>query len=127
MGPKFLTIEQVIAMQEGQIDQFGGTKGIRDMSLLESALASPESGFGGEYFHADLYEMAAAYLFHLVKNHAFVDGNKRIAALSAAVFLIVNGLEVVADEKEFETLVLKASQSQVNKLQIADFFRKNTK
>jgi death on curing protein len=125
--PKFLSIEQVIALQEIQIDLFGGTRGLRDEGLLASALAQPESGFAGQYFHADLYEMAAAYLFHLVKNHPFVDGNKRIAALSAAVFLEVNGLEVIADEQEFEDLVFAAAQSQLSKLEIADFFRKNTK
>ncbi|HTB22185.1 MAG TPA: type II toxin-antitoxin system death-on-curing family toxin [bacterium] len=70
--------------------------------------------------------MAAAYLLHLVKNHAFHDGNKRIAALASAVFLEVNGLEVTADEDEFEKFVLDAAQSLVTKEQIADFFRNNT-
>jgi death-on-curing protein len=71
--------------------------------------------------------MAAAYLFHFVKNHAFNDGNKRIAALTSAIFLEINGLNVIADEDEFEKLVLDAAQSKVNKKQIADFFKKNTK
>ena len=70
--------------------------------------------------------MAAAYLFHLVKNHAFNDGNKRIAALTASVFLQVNGLMVIADEDEFEKLVVDAAQSLFTKEQIADFFRSNT-
>lgn len=70
--------------------------------------------------------MAAAYLFHLVKNHAFNDGNKRIAALTASVFLQVNGLMVTADEDEFEKLVLDAAQSLASKEQIAEFFRNNT-
>ncbi len=70
--------------------------------------------------------MAAAYLFHLVKNHAFNDGNKRIAALTAAVFLQVNGFMVSADEDEFEKIILDAAQSLVTKEQIADFFRNNT-
>ncbi len=70
--------------------------------------------------------MAAAYLFHLVKNHAFNDGNKRIAALTPAVFLQVNGFMVSADEDEFEKIILDAAQSLVTKEQIADFFRNNT-
>ena len=70
--------------------------------------------------------MAAAYLFHLVKNHAFHDGNKRIAALAAAVFLQVNGLTVIANEDEFEKLVLDAAQSLDDKERIANFFRANT-
>jgi death on curing protein len=124
--PKFLTNEQVEALHKLQIDQFGGTPGVRDEGLLLSALAQPESGYGGQYLHKDLYEMAAAYLFHLVKNHAFYDGNKRIAAITAAVFLQVNGLQVIANEDEFEKLVMDAAQSLVTKEQIADFFRRNT-
>lgn len=124
--PKFLSVEQVEAMHKLQIDQFGGSHGVRDEGLLLSALAQPESGYGGEYFHKDLYEMAAAYLFHLIKNHAFHDGNKRIAALTAAVFLQVNGLQVFANEDEFEKIVLDAAQSLVTKEQIAEFFRRNT-
>ena len=126
LNPKFLTLQQVIALHQWQIDQFGGTPGVKDEGLLLSALGQPESGFGDEYFHKDLYEMAAAYLFHLVKNHAFHDGNKRIAALAAAVFLQVNGLIVTAKEDEFEKLVWAAAQSFVSQEQIAEFFRKNT-
>lgn len=124
--PRFLTFEQVIALHNLQIDQFGGLHGVKNEGLLLSALGQAESGFGDQYFHKDLYEMAAAYLFHLVKNHAFHDGNKRIAALTAAVFLEVNELQVIADEDEFEKLVLDAAQSLVTKEQIAEFFRKNT-
>ncbi len=126
LQPKFLTFEQVIALHNLQIDQFGGLHGVKNEGLLLSALGQAESGFGDQYFHKDLYEMAAAYLFHLVKNHAFHDGNKRIAALTAAVFLEVNGLMVIADEDEFEKLVLDAAQSLMTKEQIAEFFRKNT-
>lgn len=126
LNPKFLTLDQVVFLHRMQIDLFGGSPDIKDEGLLLSALGQPESGFGDEYFHKDLYEMAAAYLFHLIKNHAFNDGNKRIAALTAAVFLQINGLKVTADEDEFERLVLDAAQSLVSKEQITEFFRKNT-
>lgn len=126
LQPKFLTFDQVVALHRLQIEEFGGSHGVKDEGLLLSALAQPESGFGEQYFHKDLFEMAAAYLFHLVKNHAFHDGNKRIAALAAAVFLQVNGFEVIANEDEFEKLVLDAAQSSANKEQIAEFFRRNT-
>ena len=126
LNPKFLTFDQVVALHQIQIAEFGGVPGVKDEGLLLSALAQPESGFGDDYFHKDLFEMAAVYLFHLVKNHAFHDGNKRIAALTAAVFLEVNSLAVTADEDEFEKLVLDAAQSLVTKEQIAEFFRKNT-
>ena len=126
LDPKFLTFGQVVALHQMQIAEFGGVQGVKNEGLLLSAIAQPESGLGDEHFHKDLFEMAAAYLFHLVKNHAFHDGNKRIAALTAAVFLEVNGLAVTADEDEFEKLVLDAAQSLVTKEQIAEFFRKNT-
>lgn len=124
--PKFLTLEQVRILHQSSIDQFGGHPGVKNEGLLLSALGQVEAGFGDEYFHQDLYAMAAAYLFYLVKNHAFHDGNKRIAALTAAVFLQVNGLMVTADEDEFEKLVMDAAQSLVTKDQIAQFFKNNT-
>lgn len=124
-SPKFLTYEQIVLLHAGQINLFGGHHGVKDEHLVRSAIGQPESGFGDEYFHKDLYEMAAAYLFHLVKNHAFNDGNKRIAALASAVFLQINGLTVIADEDEFEKLVLDAAQSIVGKEKIAIFFRNN--
>ncbi len=125
-SPKFLTLDQVLALHKMQIEQFGGSHGVKDEGLLLSALAQPESGFGNDYFHKDLFEMAAAYLFHLVKNHAFHDGNKRIGALTAAVFLEVNGYLVTADEDAFEKLVMDTAQSLVTKEQIAEFFMRNT-
>ncbi len=124
--PKFLSLDQVVALHKLQIEQFGGSQGIKDEGLLLSALGQPEAGSLDQYFHKDLYEMAAAYLFYLVKNHAFYDGNKRIAALISAVFLQVNGLVVTVNEDEFEKLVLAAAQSLVSKEEIADFFRDNT-
>lgn len=125
-SPKFLTYEQIIVLHELQIEEFGGHRGVKDEGLVRSAIAQPQSGFGEDYFHKDIYEMAAAYLFHLVKNHAFHDGNKRIAALAASVFLQVNGQQVIADEAEFEKIVLDAAQSLIGKNEIAEFFRKNT-
>jgi len=123
---KFLTLAQVLSLHQLLIDQFGGSHGVRDEGLLDSALAQVESGVGEEYFHKDLFEMAAAYLFHLVKAHAFYDGNKRIAALTAAVFLQINGLRVTSDEDHFEKIVMDAAQGLITKQQISDFFRKNT-
>lgn len=76
-SPKFLTFDQVVALHELSINEFGGSHGVKDEGLLISALAQPESGSGGEYFHKEIFDMAAAYLFHLVKNHAFNDGNNR--------------------------------------------------
>ncbi len=126
-SPKFLSLEQVIKLHKLQIDEYGGSHGVKDEGLLISALAQPESGFGDNYFHKDLYEMAAAYLFHLVSNHAFNDGNKRIAASVAAVFLEINGIELTANEDDFETIVMEAAQSKKTKEEISLFFRSNSR
>ena len=82
----FLTVDDVLKLHQHQIDVYGGEHGVRDFGLLESALAMPQSMFGGQYLHQDIYEMASACLFHLVKNHPFIDGNKRAGAVAAYVF-----------------------------------------
>ena len=94
---EFLSVDEVLAIQARLIDRFGGQQGIRDQGLLESALFRPQTGY---YIH--LEEMAAALFESLLFNHAFVDGNKRIAFFAADVFLRLNGwkLQVAADEGE---------------------------
>lgn len=93
MEPLFLTLEEILEIHRDQIERYGGALGVRDNGLLESAVAASESGFGSHYLHRDVYEMAAAYLFHLVQNHPFIDGNKRAGAATALVFLVINGVE----------------------------------
>ena len=85
MNPIFLCLEDIFEIHADQISRYGGSPGTRDLRLLESALAMPESGFGRQYLHlhTDLYEMAAAYLYHLVQNHPFMDGNKPVGAMAA--------------------------------------------
>ncbi len=125
--PLFLSIDDVIEIHADQIQRYGGSLGIRDAELLHSALGMPEAGFGDQYLHAGLFEMAAAYLYHIVQNHPFIDGNKRAGAMAAFVFLKLNGFTLEADESAFETLVLQTAQGQAGKDVIADFFRANTK
>ena len=91
MDPLFLTIDEIVAIHDDQVNRYGGSHGLRDEGLLLSAAAMPEMGFGGEYLHHDLFEMAAAYLFHIVMDHPFVDGNKRAGTAAARVFLRLNG------------------------------------
>ena len=126
-SPLFLSAEDVVEIHADQIQRYGGSLGIRDADLLQSALGMPEAGFGDQYLHVDLFEMAAAYLYHIVQNHPFIDGNKRAGTMAAFVFLKLNGLTLDADESAFETLVLQAAQGQVRKDAIADFFRQNAK
>lgn len=125
MSPAFLTLDEVLEIHFDQLQRYGGSAGLRDLGLLQSALAQPESTFGGQFLHADLFEMAAAYLFHLVQNHPFVDGNKRVGTVSALVFLEMNDVSVDAPEDDLEQLVLNVAQGKLGKQEIGDFFRKN--
>lgn len=101
--------------------------GVRDQGLLESAIATPQSGFGGQYLHRDLYQMAAAYLFHNTKNHPFIDGNKRVGAMAAFTFLKLNKLTLTASESAYERVVRAVAESKLTKEDIAKFFRAHTR
>lgn len=107
------------------INGYGGSDGIRDHGLLESAIATPLASFGGECVHADIFEMAAAYVFHIVKNHPFIDGNKRTGAMAAFVFLKLNKWTLVADENQFERIVIAVAESKIEEREIAEFFKKH--
>lgn len=119
----FLSLDDIIESHQNQIDTYGGSHGIRDIGLLESAIAQPEASFGGQYLHADIFEMAAAYIYHLVMNHPFVDGNKRVGLEAALIFLEINNENFKASDEELVDLVLKTTADQVGKREIADFFR----
>ena len=119
----FLTLDDIFESHLNQIDIYGGSHGIRDIGLLESAIAQPEASFGGQYLHADIFEMAAAYLYHLVMNHPFVDGNKRVGLEAALIFLEINDESLIANDDELVDLVLKTTAGQIGKRQIAEFFR----
>jgi death-on-curing protein len=123
MKPVSLTLEQVLVIHRDLIDRYGGSPGIRDRALLLSALAAPRAGTRGEHFHKDLFEMAVAYLYHLVGNHAFVDGNKRVGAVAAYVFLGLNGYELKADEGAFERTVRGVAEGHTDKAAVAAFIR----
>jgi death on curing protein len=124
--PDFLGLDEVIEIHHDQIKRYGGHPGIRDIELLKSAIAMPAARFGGDYLHTDIYEKAAAYLFHIVRNHPFIDGNKRTGAVAAVVFLMINGIEVDADEDSFGRMVLLAAEGKMDKAAIAQFFRNNS-
>jgi death-on-curing protein len=125
MRPKFLTVEHLLLLHASMIETYGGDPGIRDKGLLESAAAQPQAMFGGEYLHPDMAEMAAAYLFHLCQNHAFVDGNKRIAAAAALMFLDVNGLSLGSSESEMEALTMAVARGERSKAEIAAELRRH--
>lgn len=125
MAIEFLTLSEVVAIHANQVSRYGGSLGVRDLGLLDSALAAPQAMFGGQYLHRDIYEMAAAYAFHLVKNHAFVDGNKRVGAVSVDVFLRLNGLLLVSEDQDFYNLIIDTACGNADKPAIAAFLRAN--
>lgn len=118
----FLEIEDVLDVHADQILRYGGSGQIRDKGLLESAVAMPRASFGGQYAHEGLFEMAAAYLFHIVLNHPFVDGNKRTGTVCALAFLKLNAIQVRVDNNVLVDFVLAVAQSQKTKAEIAAFF-----
>lgn len=124
---RFLTIQEVLYFHHAQMEQFGGSMGVRDPGLLESALAQPCASFGGEYLHRGLFEMAAAYLYHIVQNHPFVDGNKRVGLESALAFLALNGVEIDAPDDDLESLVLAVASGQADKAQAAAFLEQHSR
>ena len=123
MTPTFLSLEEVVEIHRDQISRYGGSLGIRDAGLLQSALAQPMATFGGRFLHADLFEMAAAYLFHLVQNHPFLDGNKRVGAVAAIVFLLMNDQDIKATNAELEELVMNVACGKADKSAVTHFLR----
>lgn len=126
MDPVFLSLNEVIEIHQDQIVRYGGDSGIRDIDLLKSALGMPSATYGDQFLHTDIYEMAAAYLFHLVQNHPFVDGNKRVGAVSAIVFLILNGYDFDAPEEEFAEMVMSVARGELDKADVAVFIHRWT-
>ena len=120
---EFLTLDEVVAIHRDQIERYGGSLGVRDWGLLKSAIAMPAATFGGQFLHTDIYEMAAAYLFHIVQNHPFIDGNKRVGAVAADVFLTLNDVRLDATEDQYADLVLNTARGDLSKSTIAEFFR----
>jgi death-on-curing protein len=123
VNPTFLSLAEVLEIHRDQIKRYGGAPGIRDLGLLQSAIAMPEAGFGGRFLHTDLYEMAAVYLFHIVQNHPFIDGNKRTGAVAALVFLALNDVVISAEKDAFERIVSAVARGEADKATVAEFFR----
>lgn len=111
----FLPVALVREIHAEAITRFGGSDGLRDEALLESAVAAPQATYGGESVYASLEEIAAAYLFYLCRNHPFVDGNKRAALGACIVFLRLNGLEPAPDGPGWEQLVLDVAASRIDR------------
>lgn len=117
--PEFLEVEHVLVLHQRQLARFGGADGLRDRGLLESAVAQAQMSFGGEYVHQGLFAMAAAYLFHIVSNHAFVDGNKRAGLLTAITFLQLNGIPIHHASEALYELTIGVAEHRIDKSVVA--------
>lgn len=121
--PAFLTVAQVLAIHRRMIAEFGGEEGVLDEGLLESAVMMPGAQYGGEFLHEDLAAMAAAYLFHICRNHPFVDGNKRTALAAAEVFLLLNGRHLGATNQQAYEVTQGIATGELDKDQVTAFFK----
>ncbi len=122
-SPKFVEKEDVLSIHDKQIKMYGGLPGIRDERLLESAISQPQATFGGEFLHPTIVEQAAAYLFHINKNHAFVDGNKRTAFDVMVTFLNLNDYELNLTPEEAEELTIQVADDKVNKEELIEILK----
>lgn len=120
---RFLPEAVIMAIHDDQIRLYGGAYGVRDMSALDAALHMPQVQFGGEFLHTTIFEMAAAYGFHLCQNHPFLDGNKRVAGMAMFTFLRLNGLEPHASELDYYAVMMSVASGQMSKEQLADWLR----
>ncbi len=125
--PIWLTRAILEAMQADQMQAHGGQAGLRDAGLLESALARPRHAWAYRNRGTDLADLAAEYAFGLIKNHAFVDGNKRIGFVAANVFLLLNGREIDAPEPEVVDVVLRVADGRLEKGGLARWIRTNVR
>jgi death-on-curing protein len=125
IDPLFLTLDEALGLHADQIRSYGGSSGLRDLGLLQSALAMPETSFDGEFLHGTLFEMAAAYLFHIARKHPFVDGNKRTALMCALVFLGLNSKRLDAESEALYALVDGVAAGSVDKAEVSVFLRQS--
>lgn len=125
MDIRFLKVSDVKYLHYVQIERFGGMQGIRDENLLDSAVHHPQSSFGGEYLYKDIFQMAAAYTFGIVKNHPFLDANKRTGAAAGILFLDFNGYDI-AESDVFTAQILALATGRLSQEQLAKFYKENS-
>lgn len=112
---RYLTLSEILFLHQQLVAQLGGTEGIHDLNALESALAQPRISFGGEDLYPTLAEKAGALGFSLIKNHPFVDGNKRTAHAAIETFLVLNGYEIDASVDEQALVMLQVAASVLDR------------
>ena len=122
----YLSAEQVLFIHSRLIDTSGGTHGIRDTGLLQSSVERPKAMFEGKDLYPDIFHKAAALMESLIKNHPFIDGNKRTAITAAGIFLQINGQPLNTSQKNLERFTLKMAAGKVSLRAAAKWFKENT-
>lgn len=122
----FIPKDILLYFYEQLIETYGGTFGIRDENLLDSALNQPKVTFENKYLNDSIMKMAATYGYHLCNDHPFIDGNKRIALVAMDVFLQYNGFEIIASEKEVYKMMMQLSSGNLSKKELTSWLEKNT-
>lgn len=123
---RFIDKNTLLIFHKDQLERYGGKQGLRDEGLLESALAQPQTSFDGEYVHQNIFQMAAAYGFHICQNHPFFDGNKQTALISMYMFLYVNGYKLVADKKSLFALIMDLANGEVTKEELTKYLKEHS-
>ena len=123
----YLSLEQVLALHKAQINEYGGAHGLRESSGLESALARPQMTFGGEDLYPEIADKAAALWHSLVLNHPFIDGNKRIGAMVAELFLGLNGVDLLATDEELVDTTLATARGEMSAEALAIWIRQRSR
>ena len=124
---KFLTAKDVLLLHNLAIDASGGSHGLRSLELLESAVARPQASFGGQDLYPTIFLKSGALVHSLLRNHPFVDGNKRSSMYSAMTFLELNGYRFIAKQKEVVNFALKIENKRLSVEEIADWLKKNSR
>ena len=123
MAVRFLPEELVLIIHSDLLQRYGGKAGIRDIALLQSALAQPKATLGRRFVHKSVFEKAAAYGFHVCRNHPFIDGNKRVAFVLMDLFLQRNGWEIVANEEDAYSMMIGLSSGRVSKVELSSWLK----
>jgi death-on-curing protein len=124
--PTFIPEELVPQIHADLVRRYGGQVGIRDRNLLASALAQPKMTSGGRFLHRTIFDKAAAYGFHVCKNHPFLDGNKRTSLVLMAIFLELNGRELIASEEDAYLAMIGVADGTISKSQLARWLKQHT-
>lgn len=123
----FLTFEQAITIHDDQIERYGGKHGIARIELLESAIMRPQTTFGGQQLYPSLFDKAAALMHSLIMNHAFIDGNKRTASVSAITFLELNGYRLEVGQKDLIDATLEVRRKKLDIKKLSAWLKKHSR